>query len=87
MSHRKEYLDFSEDDKKEAYHLQTGRCAICLDIKHIDELYIDHDHETDMVRGLLCCNCNTGIGQLKDSPRILKRAISYLIVNGKTRRE
>ena len=57
--------------------LQSGVCAICS--KSCSRaLAVDHDHETGVVRGLLCNNCNRGIGHLKDSVEILQRAIDYL---------
>lgn len=39
---------------------------------------IDHDHNTGAVRGILCQQCNLGLGYFKDSPAILKSAIEYL---------
>ena len=67
------------------YQRQDGHCAICRrkdTIKQrasIDRLLgVDHDHETGQIRGLLCYNCNLGIGHLKDSPDILREAIRYL---------
>jgi hypothetical protein len=39
---------------------------------------IDHCHETGKVRGLLCQNCNTAIGYLRDSPDLLRKAAAYL---------
>lgn len=45
---------------------QCGRCGICdipLIGKHMEsnELNIDHDHHTGIVRGLLCRRCNVGL--------------------------
>lgn len=61
---------------------QKGKCAICkCEFSETDRALIpcvDHDHQTGAVRGLLCFNCNTVLGKVKDSPQILKRAISYL---------
>lgn len=54
---------------------QKRRCAIC---KRRKRLYIDHDHNTDKVRGLLCVECNTGLGKLGDSEIALLRALKYL---------
>jgi hypothetical protein len=52
-------------------------CAICL--KDYDKtLHIDHDHGTMVIRGLLCSNCNTGLGLFKDDPILLSRASIYL---------
>lgn len=41
-------------------------------------LNIDHDHETGQVRGLLCGNCNTALGLLREDPHIVLRAYEYL---------
>jgi hypothetical protein len=55
---------------------QRGGCAICL--KTDQMLYIDHDHRSGKVRGLLCVNCNTALGRFQDSLESLKRAVEYL---------
>lgn len=59
---------------------QGGVCAICggpptAKRKHLS---VDHCHETGQIRGLLCGPCNTGIGQLRDSPVLLQKALDYL---------
>lgn len=41
-------------------------------------LFIDHDHNTWQLRGVLCHRCNCGIGYFLDSPLILSQAIKYL---------
>jgi len=62
---------------------QNGRCAICREIptpingKRI-ALVVDHCHDTNRVRGLLCTNCNVAIGHMKDDVERLRAAISYL---------
>jgi len=62
------------------FGLQKGHCAICN--VHQSELQkalaIDHDHRTGVFRGLLCQNCNHGLGNFKDNPEFLKEAINYL---------
>lgn len=55
---------------------QNGRCAICH--KLTEKLCVDHCHKTGQVRGMLCNQCNYGIGQLKDSITVLRDAIQYL---------
>ena len=59
---------------------QNGACAICgtTDTGKRKSFHVDHDHDTGMVRGLLCGNCNSGIGNLRDDIGLLKRAIEYL---------
>jgi len=54
---------------------QEGRCAIC---GAADPEHLDHDHRTGWVRGILCFNCNGGLGQFRDSPELLAGAITYL---------
>ncbi len=57
---------------------QDGACAICRTLFEDKKPCIDHDHETGEVRGLLCYSCNSGIGQLRDDPELLAKAIRYL---------
>jgi hypothetical protein len=59
---------------------QAGRCAIC----RTDEpggrgnWHVDHCHESNAVRGLLCATCNVGLGMFRDDPTRLAAAIAYL---------
>ncbi len=68
------------DDFDRMFTEQEGRCAICG--KHQSEcpqsLAVDHDHETKEVRGLLCNQCNAGIGLMQDDPELLRKAIAHL---------
>ena len=56
---------------------QRNRCAICRK-KFRKTPHIDHNHKTKRNRGLLCEDCNLGLGRFKDSIQILLRAIEYL---------
>ena len=61
---------------------QNGRCWICGTTEGDSSgrtLAVDHHHGTGAVRGLLCSNCNRGIGLFKDDPERLAKAISYLL--------
>lgn len=54
---------------------QSGLCAIC---GTAPAAHVDHDHATGKVRGLLCFNCNGGLGQFKDQIGVLNAAVRYL---------
>ncbi len=53
----------------------TKECVIC---GVEGPLVVDHDHTTGQVRGMLCNNCNLGLGHFKDSPLLLEFAAQYL---------
>ncbi len=55
---------------------QNFICAICS--RAYENLRVDHDHVTGIVRGLLCNSCNTGLGLLGDTEEALLKAIEYL---------
>tara|TARA_R110000782_G_scaffold187705_1_gene277833 strand:+ start:840 stop:1217 length:378 start_codon:yes stop_codon:yes gene_type:complete len=59
---------------------QEGVCAICKSPENgrYSNLSVDHCHATNKIRGLLCNNCNRGIGLLKDSPLFLREAAKYI---------
>ena len=60
---------------------QGYRCEICLsslESSRYSKFAIDHCHKTGHVRGLLCTNCNVGLGMFKDNPIRLNSAIKYL---------
>lgn len=57
---------------------QNGVCKICKKTNSDRGLSVDHDHDTGVVRGLLCNKCNTGLGQFDDSIEMLELAIKYL---------
>jgi hypothetical protein len=52
---------------------QGRRCAICSEVK---KLYVDHNHVTGEVRGLLCNRCNIRLAAL-DDPEWMSRAVAY----------
>lgn len=54
---------------------QGGLCAIC---GAANPQHLDHDHHTGWVRGILCFNCNGGLGQFRDNAAFLAKAITYL---------
>jgi hypothetical protein len=64
-----------EQDVERLIERQGGLCLIC---RKVAPTAVDHDHVTATVRGILCGDCNTGMGQLRDNPWVLRRAIEYL---------
>lgn len=66
---------------------QGGECAICdAEIPAVSEdrylsACVDHDHKTGKVRGLLCWDCNVGLGKFLDNPDLLVSAAEYLRKN------
>ena len=67
---------------------QNGACAICGSREwggFWGKPHIDHDHQTGEVRGILCLNCNRGIGMLGDDPHRVAEAAAYLARRGRTR--
>jgi len=64
---------------------QGGRCAICERTglstkgrKGKRGLFVDHDHETGVVRGLLCGPCNSAIGLFAEDCERILAAAAYL---------
>ena len=59
---------------------QDGKCLICGATQSVlgHKLAVDHNHTTGKIRGILCKSCNIGIGNLKDSPILLRQAADYL---------
>ena len=71
---------------------QNETCAICgkhwttceqgykarVDETFLNHLCVDHDHRTHQVRGLLCNNCNTGLGVFEENYGRFLNAMTYL---------
>lgn len=67
----------SSDDYFQMLNDQNGCCAVCK--RKFDKyLHVDHNHETKEIRGLLCKNCNHGLGNFEDNKEFLLNAINYL---------
>ena len=54
--------------------LMAEPCSICGGKSE----HLDHCHDTGVIRGPLCMECNHGLGKFKDNPDILRAAIAYL---------
>ena len=66
------------DDYNALSESQNHVCAICETNKGKRRMAVDHCHDTGKIRGLLCKDCNTGIGNLNDDPNLLHKALEYL---------
>lgn len=72
------YLSMAEE--------QGNVCLICKNPEtapnslsgKVKDLAVDHCHSTNKIRGLLCSNCNRGLGLFCDDPSLLQSAINYL---------
>ena len=65
-------------DEQIEYLCNSAQCDICGHISIDRKLMIDHDHSKGINRGILCLNCNAGLGHFRDNPRLLAAAIRYL---------
>lgn len=73
--HLKIRYGIEEHEVDELVRSQGNKCAICL-APHPE--HVDHDHQTGRVRGVLCFNCNRGLGYIGDSIKGLFHAADYL---------
>ena len=71
--------NLSLDDFNDLLESQNHRCAICGKA-FVHTPFVDHDHATGQVRGLLCRHCNVILGMAGDSCEILKNAFNYLSI-------
>lgn len=62
-------------DVERMIEAQGGLCAVC---RKNPPTQVDHDHETGLVRGILCDGCNGGLGHFRDDPNLIRRAIAYV---------
>lgn len=58
---------------------QDNKCKICNnEFKNTKDTHIDHCHNSNIVRGLLCNCCNLALGQFNDNTDNMDNAIRYL---------
>lgn len=81
---RDRHLKYTYGISENVYHQMSEKqgnlCAICREKELLHpNLLVDHDHHTGSVRGLLCSDCNVGLGRFKDSPERLIKAVDYLV--------
>jgi hypothetical protein len=79
-THRKYAYGLTHERFLEKRKTQNDRCAICGLQFYVEcgSPCVDHSHETEEIRDLLCQNCNRGLGLFKEDPIRLGNAIQYL---------
>lgn len=70
----------TEEDYNRMYKEQDGCCFLCL--TSVARLCVDHDHETGLVRKLLCPRCNRVLGHVEEDSELLRRMATYVEVRG-----
>lgn len=86
-SRAKSEYNISSDELLAMYESQNYRCAICNDpVKFTSNRAdrnaigcVDHCHDTGKVRGILCNDCNRGMGFFKDNSKLLEKASRYIL--------
>lgn len=76
---RRRKYGVTEEVFAELLATQAGRCAICDTTTPGGRGWaVDHHHGSGRVRGILCPNCNAGLGMFRDDPGVLRQAADYL---------
>lgn len=74
--HKKYGITVAQRDQ--LFAAQGSKCAICHTMRPGRYWHTDHDHGTNIVRGILCESCNLGLGQFRDNPELLRSAAQYV---------
>ena len=84
-SQLKANYDLTVEDFQNMFETQQRKCGICeVQLENIFEGIegvrpaVDHCHNTLKIRGLLCTECNSAIGKLRDNPDLLRKGIEWL---------
>lgn len=71
--------NITKDEYESLLESQGGKCRICKNTCTSGKrLAVDHCHDNGKVRGLLCKNCNIGLGMFQDNTGLLESAVLYL---------
>jgi len=85
--HLKKKFKMTLEEFDRLVEAQNGVCVICGGVNKDRRLAVDHDRSCcpdqlktcgECIRGLLCSNCNNGIGRFMESPELLSKAAEYL---------
>lgn len=69
---------YNPDEVESFIASRPTECEICGEGAIYKALALDHCHTTNRLRGVLCENCNSGLGRFKDDPTLLRKAAGYL---------
>lgn len=81
-NYRSKNYGLSKEEVDKLMTDQDGRCAACFNLPSQRGLVVDHDHATGKVRALLCHNCNSSLGYLKDDPTRVRLLLDYILKFG-----
>ena len=73
--------NMTKEDFMSLVEKQNNKCALCekpFEGLFGSDCHVDHCHETNKVRGLLCMPCNVGLGMLGDNEEGLLKAMKYI---------
>ena len=70
-------IDILYEDFETILKNQNNRCAICQ--VELEKPNLDHNHKTKQIRGVLCQQCNHGIGLFRENIETIQSAINYLL--------
>lgn len=76
------HTGLTREEFDKLHEAQEGKCAICQKVptENDKRLHVDHNHQTLIVRGLLCHKCNTALGLFDDDIERMLKAVQYLKV-------
>lgn len=76
----KEQYNITLEDYNKLFEEQNECCVICgkNQSEFSKKLFVDHNHETGKIRGLLCYKCNACLGYFNDNISTFQKAIEYL---------
>jgi Recombination endonuclease VII len=83
QEYRRHYNGFTLEQYNDMRHEQGYGCKICGvdEVLLENRLVVDHRHSDNVIRGLLCNDCNSAIGKLREDVTIMTNAINYIKIN------
>lgn len=76
--HLKQTYNMTLADYDQLLEAQDGMCVICSEPPSVQRLFVDHNHETGEIRGLLCPRCNMLTGFVETYYHLLPNLLQYI---------